>query len=821
MKQPNSLATFLNMAPRLSKAVSASVVGATDQTLDMFQFGTPNIDAASIVILRADGVALVAGSGGTDDYEYTASTNSILFRAAGVDQPTAVTSNPVRIFYAYVPQVTFVGAPTLVTTVAGGMGDYFPVSTHLGGGLYSASTPGFVASVVVTNGGGPYVTAPGVTIAAPTTPGGRTATAAAILSGGAVVRVVITDPGSGYIVANPAVSFDAGAAAATAVVGPVGVAQIAGVVVTDGGAGYTQGDPVTFTDTGSGAGATGIANVTAGVITSVSMTNYGTSPYTGTIGVVFGGGGAAATGTASAATGVIANTLISATIEYPLQPQVWLEFMADRNDLDGRLLAFQSTGEITASAVLTDVYESQAILPDITPANPTLHAAACALTASPGFPVQVGVGDFATGRIEKILTVLRSQPDAYWLVGITQDSTAALAFLGGHIDLMVATIAGTQVHFAPGGFRVMLTTLDQRNESQIIPLAKDTTFGTGFLTNLLSGGIAMQANLTGVTGDITKIEPGQYAEFYQTDAISPAANVGSTTIERPIPRRFLITAVDVSIPSASKFTLSDPSLPPSLDPTGPFDTTHFLKHGAPFRIVNVREDLELGGEIRDAVELVGAAPNGRRRWIHQPDIVVLRDLDGVTKAVPGYYRAVIVGAVRASLPPHQGLTGQPLPMLVGVHRDMGFYSDDDVINLMTDGGVDYATQLNGEALVASLQELTANRLNQVTQSPMATQVADYVSKRLSRNVRPYIGRANIFDRTLAGIAALCDATLAGLKAETFPLIGPVILDGQINGSVRRLPITEDSSGIAIDVDITVPQPIDKIKFTVAVDVPPA
>ncbi|CAM2168030.1 conserved hypothetical protein [Burkholderia latens] len=64
-----------------------------------------------------------------------------------------------------------------------------------------------VGSVIVTNGGSGYTSAPTVTFSAPTS--GTTATGTAIIQNGKVVAVTITNPGSGYTAA-PTVSFSGG-----------------------------------------------------------------------------------------------------------------------------------------------------------------------------------------------------------------------------------------------------------------------------------------------------------------------------------------------------------------------------------------------------------------------------------------------------------------------------------------------------------------------------------------------------------------------------------------------------------------------------------
>ncbi len=69
-----------------------------------------------------------------------------------------------------------------------------------------------VDRIYITNGGGGYVTAPLVTISAPTAAGGVTATATATVADGKVVYVTINSNGSGYLL-EPNISFTGGGGA--------------------------------------------------------------------------------------------------------------------------------------------------------------------------------------------------------------------------------------------------------------------------------------------------------------------------------------------------------------------------------------------------------------------------------------------------------------------------------------------------------------------------------------------------------------------------------------------------------------------------------
>jgi hypothetical protein len=193
---------------------------------------------------------------------------------------------------------------------------------------------GGLTSIDVTAGGTGYAAVPGVTITAPDVQGGTQAQAAATISGGIVVAVTITEPGSGYLTV-PTVGFSSGAATATAVLtkgtvnsitltnagtgytSPPTITLTGGsganaaaicqlvtfktgtlsVLVTNGGSGYGASGSFFVTVTGtSGSGANATAIVSGGAVTQVIMNNPG-SGYTAAGTVTFGGSGSNAAGT--------------------------------------------------------------------------------------------------------------------------------------------------------------------------------------------------------------------------------------------------------------------------------------------------------------------------------------------------------------------------------------------------------------------------------------------------------------------------------------------------------------------------------------------
>lgn len=193
---------------------------------------------------------------------------------------------------------------------------------------------GGITSINVTAGGTGYAAVPGVTITAPDVQGGTQAQAVATISGGIVVAVTITEPGSGYLNV-PTVGFSSGAATATAVLtkgtvnsitltnagtgytSPPTITLTGGsgtnaaaicqlvtfktgtlsVLVTNGGSGYGASGSFFVTVTGTGGtGANASAIVSGGAVTQVIMNNPG-SGYTAAGTVTFGGSGSNAAGT--------------------------------------------------------------------------------------------------------------------------------------------------------------------------------------------------------------------------------------------------------------------------------------------------------------------------------------------------------------------------------------------------------------------------------------------------------------------------------------------------------------------------------------------
>ncbi len=175
----------------------------------------------------------------------------------------------------------------------------------------NVSDQGRVTSITVRGGGSGYLSAPAVTIAAPTS--GTTATATATLTAGVVTAITVNIEGNGYTVANPpAVTIAApkvpgtppvtnvqfaGRATTAASSAALGTGdQVLFIKVTQGGSGYSFPPNVTFSG-GGGSGAAGTAVLSGNSVVSVTVTAQG-SGYTSAPVVRLNGVGNSATAVA-------------------------------------------------------------------------------------------------------------------------------------------------------------------------------------------------------------------------------------------------------------------------------------------------------------------------------------------------------------------------------------------------------------------------------------------------------------------------------------------------------------------------------------------
>lgn len=197
-----------------------------------------------------------------------------LFASGGLGPDVTILANGSN--YNSLPTVTVYGGTgsgaVLVPTISGG-GVILLNVTNPGSGYSIGDQP-----QVAFSGGG----------------SDNSAILSAVLTSGGVASIEITNNGHSYT-SPPAIGFTGGGGTGAAATALMGVSAIA---MTNNGTGYTSPPTVTFTG-GGGTGATGIAVLSGTSVASVTITDPGTG-YTSVPTVGFtGGGGASAAGTAT------------------------------------------------------------------------------------------------------------------------------------------------------------------------------------------------------------------------------------------------------------------------------------------------------------------------------------------------------------------------------------------------------------------------------------------------------------------------------------------------------------------------------------------
>jgi hypothetical protein len=163
-----------------------------------------------------------------------------------------------------------------ISTVTGGTHSTVPLVTLTGNATATAALGLTTASFTIDGGTTVYSTAPTVAI---TGGGGAGATATAVLTGGVVSGITITNAGTGFTSA-PTIAFSSGTVT-TAGTNPTGIGNatnftVNGITVTSAGSGYTSASTVSFS---SGTGTAATANMSA-VILGEAATIGGTGDIT-------------------------------------------------------------------------------------------------------------------------------------------------------------------------------------------------------------------------------------------------------------------------------------------------------------------------------------------------------------------------------------------------------------------------------------------------------------------------------------------------------------------------------------------------------------
>ena len=295
--------TFGNTATYVYTPTTTQMTVATHNITAMYSgglnFAASPLSVAFVqpVVAANTGITLTSNSPGN----ISVIGQAVTFTATVAVQPPTLGSTLVNSGSVVFKNGTYLGTSTMATVAI------------TSGGVSGVTFVNEVNSVAITNTGTGYAPTAANPIVVTFTGGGTNtqATGNAVVVGGQIIGITITNPGSGYVTA-PTISISGGGGAGATALANIGM----------GGIGYTQVPTVTFSPSQSGGiTATGFATIASGVITGVTLTGVvssatiigGGAGYTSAALVSFSGGGATtqATAVATVAGGVVTSIRIT------------------------------------------------------------------------------------------------------------------------------------------------------------------------------------------------------------------------------------------------------------------------------------------------------------------------------------------------------------------------------------------------------------------------------------------------------------------------------------------------------------------------------
>ena len=406
-----------------------TTTGATIQINPSLKFYN-SANPANLPYAKAWGTQFLLICNNNTPNDYWAWDGSILY-FAGSAAPLGVNILSGGFSYTSIPNLT----------IFGGEGSGIQITPVISGGQ--------IVEMNITNPGSGYEIGDIVQVAPQ---GGGSSNAPVLianLSSGMVSGATITAPGSGYTTATAAFSGGAGTGAAATVT--IAGGEVVAVNVTSPGAGYTTAPSITIS--GDGTGATAVAVLGAGGVGSVSVVNGGTGFTTVPLINFVGGQGAGATGvTVLASTSIASISVVAGGSGYTSPPSVGI---VGGNSNSTPTIVATATASISGGAVsgylITNNGAGYVAQPKVTVTGGGGSGATASATISGGHVTAINAGAAGTGYTSApTVTITGGGPAVV-------TATAVAQLVGDAVGSVLITNSGSgytspvQVQFNGGG----------------------------------------------------------------------------------------------------------------------------------------------------------------------------------------------------------------------------------------------------------------------------------------------------------------------------------------------------------------------------------
>lgn len=227
-------------------------------------------------------------------------------------------------------------------------------------------------------------------------------------------------------------------------------------------------------------------------------------------------------------------------------------------------------------------------------------------------------------------------------------------------------------------------------------------------------------------------------------------------------------------------------------------------------VYKITKDLSLNEQ---ADFLAGYATSfGSRRCVHTwPDQLAV-SVNGLATLVPGYYAAPVLAGLTSGLPSQQGFTNLTVTGFVGRANSDDIFSDVQLDTIAGGGNMIFVQPVPDTALLIRHQ-LTTDLSTIFFQEFSVTKNVDLIARFFRGLYRPFLGIYNITDGLMDILKTRGESGISFLLAQRSPRIGAPLR----NGSLARIEESEiQPDTVEIDIDISVPLPLNNIKLTLLV-----
>jgi hypothetical protein len=207
-----------------------------------------------------------------------------------------------------------------------------------------------------------------------------------------------------------------------------------------------------------------------------------------------------------------------------------------------------------------------------------------------------------------------------------------------------------------------------------------------------------------------------------------------------------------------------------------------------------------------------AASFASRRMVSMwPDVLAV-SVNGLATKVPGYFAGGPLVGMTAGLPSQAGFTNLSLVGFVGRENSDDLFSDTQ-LDTIAGGGNLVLVQPVADAALSVRHQLTTDVSTIFFQEFSVTKNVDLIARFFRGLYKPFIGIYNITDGLFDLLKTRGDGGISFLKAQRAPRVGAPLKSGRLT-RIEESATQPDT--VEIDIEISVPLPLNNIKLTLLV-----